>query len=670
MKKTNKLYVLTLLSLFILSSIAEAQIPQINSLSANTLTRSGRLRVFGTGFGIGGSTSHMHINGYRAIVTRWDDTLITAYVPEQSSIGSVAVQVITSGGSSNTIPLSVTLRQSNGRVRWAFEADVSNLWFRPAIGPDGTIYVHGSEGFVFALTPNGGLKWIHQVNWYPYVALNVGSDGTVYVGSIQRLTAINPDGSERWQFNDPSAQGISSGPAIGPDGNIYFGNDFGLGAVSLTPNGQFRWSNPGNPTLFWYGGIGGETILGPSVSGGMIDQMYLIPEPNNATWTLQAFSLADGSQRFSVPIGGQHDAFGQQQTQPAVGPNGNIYVTHFKAGGGIGWVLEAYSPVNGQSLWYYHGNAGAGMTPPDVGPDGTVYYSENTNRIIAFNPNTLTPNWQYSDGTIMYYPTVSPLNDIVVTGGVETFGDLGFIKAIRTGNGQLAWKVSLPGAFYPEPRVVPVHHPRFTPDGKTVYVSTTILAGNESDPHSYLYAVANNILTLNLKALIQGFYNPAADKMVKDTVKVYLGSTSSPYFLVDSALAILDSTGRGNFTFSNAFNSVPYYIVIEHRNALETWSATGYSFTSGNLSYDFTLSSSQAFGNNQILKGTKYCIYNGDVNQDGIIDGSDAARIDNDAFNFAMGYLVTDLNGDGIIDGGDAAIADDNVHNFVGVRRP
>jgi len=670
MKKTNKLQISIILALLCLCSIAEAQIPQINSLSANTLTRSGRLIISGTGFGSGGGTSQVLIGGHNAIVTRWNDTRINAYVPEQSGTGSVAVQVITSGGSSNTIPLTVTLRQTNGRVRWAFEADVSNLWFRPAIGTDGTIYVHGSEGYVFALTPDGGLKWIHKVNWYPYVALNVGSDGTVYVGSIQRLTAINPDGSERWQFNDPTAQGINSGPAIGPDGNIYFGNDLGLGAVSLTPNGQFRWSNPGNPILFWYGGIGGETILGPSINGGMIDQMYLVPEPNNATWTLQAFSLANGSQRFSVPIGGQHDAFGQQQTQPAVGPNGNIYVTHFKAAGGIGWVLEAYSPANGQSLWYYNGNSGAAMTPPDVGPDGTIYYSANVTRIISFNPNTLTPNWQYSDGTIMYYPTVSPLNDIVVTGGTQTFGDVGFIKAIRTGSGQLAWSVPLPGAFYPEPRVVPVHHPRFTPDGKTVYVSTTILAGNENDPHSYLYAVANNILTLNLRALIQGFYDPTANKMVKDTVRVYLRSSLSPYFLVDSSLTVLDSNGRGNFTFSNAFNSVPYYIVIEHRNALETWSATGNSFIAGSLNYDFTLSSNQAYGNNQILKGTKYCIYNGDVNQDGIIDGSDASIIDNDVFNFATGYLVTDLNGDAIIDASDAAIADDNVNNFVGVIRP
>jgi hypothetical protein len=99
----------------------------------------------------------------------------------------------------------------------------------------------------------------------------------------------------------------------------------------------------------------------------------------------------------------------------------------------------------------------------------------------------------------MYHPTVSPLNDMVVTGGVMTFGDVGFIKAISNASGQLLWTVSLPGAFYPEPRVVSVHHPRFTPDGNTVYVSTTILAGNENDPHSFLYSIATGDTIINVE---------------------------------------------------------------------------------------------------------------------------------------------------------------------------
>ena len=497
---TNKLSGLVFVLICLVTASVQAQLPHIDSLSADELTRSGRLRIFGTNFGSGGGTSQVLSDGHSAIITRWSSSQITAYVPELAGPGSAPVQVVTSGGASNTSPLTVTLRQPDGRVRWAFEADVTNLWWRPALATDGTIYVHGSEGFVFALSPDGGLKWATKVNWYAYVPPAVGPDGTIYVGSIQRITALNPDGTQRWQFNDAGTQGVHSGPVIGSDSNIYFANDFGLGAYSLSPSGQLRWNNPGTPPISWYGGIGGETVLGPLAGGGAIDQMYVVPEPYLEDYTLQAFSLTDGSLRFSVTIEGQDDPFGQQQTQPAVGPDGTVYVTHMRAFGGIGWVLEAYSPIDGHSLWYYHGNGAVnGMTPPDIGPDGTVYYSAGIARLIAFNPSTLTPNWQYEDGTLMYHPTVSPLNDMVITGGVVTFGDVGFIKAISTGSGQLLWTVPLPGAFYPEPRVFPVHHPRFTPDGNTVYVSTTILGGSETDPHSFLYAIATGDTTINVE---------------------------------------------------------------------------------------------------------------------------------------------------------------------------
>lgn len=153
--------------------------------------------------------------------------------------------------------------------------------------------------------------------------------------------------------------------------------------------------------------------------------------------------------------------------------------------------------------------------------------------------------------------------------------------------------------------------------------------------------------------------------MIKDTVKVYLKSSSSPYNAVDSALAILDSNGNGNFNFPNAANTVPYYIVINHRNSVETWSAAANSFSSGNVSYDFTISSGQAFGNNQILKGAKYCIYSGDVNKDGLIDAGDLALVDNAVIFSLSGYVNTDADGNNFTDAGDLSIVDNNTSHGV-----
>ena len=169
---------------------------------------------------------------------------------------------------------------------------------------------------------------------------------------------------------------------------------------------------------------------------------------------------------------------------------------------------------------------------------------------------------------------------------------------------------------------------------------------------------------LTLSALIEGLYNDTT--MVADTVTVELHHASSPYALVDSAKGVLDTSGVGTFHFTNAINGTPYYLVIRHRNAVETWSSSANSFTSFALSYNFTTSQSQAYGNNLVLKGGKYCIFSGDVNQDGMVDASDLTSIDND-MHFDTTSHVADLNGDGIVNSSDLTIADNN--NTLAVRK-
>ena len=117
-------------------------------------------------------------------------------------------------------------------------------------------------------------------------------------------------------------------------------------------------------------------------------------------------------------------------------------------------------------------------------------------------------------------------------------------------------------------------------------------------------------------------------------------------------------------------NSVPYYIVVKHRNSLETWSSAGNSFTYGSLSYDFTNSDSQAFGNNLIQKGSKFCIYSGEINQDGIIDLSDIVSVYNDASNFQTGYIFSDLTGDMFVDLSDLTTVVNSSAYFAHLIRP
>lgn len=180
----------------------------------------------------------------------------------------------------------------------------------------------------------------------------------------------------------------------------------------------------------------------------------------------------------------------------------------------------------------------------------------------------------------------------------------------------------------------------------------------------------NPVKNLQLKVFTQGFYNANSNSSVPDTMRVYFRNNSSPYELIDSSKSIIDASGNGTFNFSQTVNSVNYYLIVKHRNSIETWSSASVSFVSNSVNYDFTASVNMAYGNNLILKGTKYCLYGGDVNSDDIVDIVDNSIADNAAYNFLSGYVTEDVNGDGLVDVSDVAIISNNAAKFITIERP
>ncbi len=178
---------------------------------------------------------------------------------------------------------------------------------------------------------------------------------------------------------------------------------------------------------------------------------------------------------------------------------------------------------------------------------------------------------------------------------------------------------------------------------------------------------------LYLTIALEGYYDSTTDNHSQDQgTYVMLANASPPYNIVDTGYAVLDYQLLTNvFTFPRALTG-NYYVVIKHYNTLETWSASTVYVNPNTYSfYDFTSSSSQAYGDNMVLKGSRWCVYSGDVNQDGTIDVTDILTIYNDALNFVLGqYLITDLNGDNFVDFTDILIAYNNSINFVNVIKP
>lgn len=68
------------------------------------------------------------------------------------------------------------------------------------------------------------------------------------------------------------------------------------------------------------------------------------------------------------------------------------------------------------------------------------------------------------------------------------------------------------------------------------------------------------------------------------------------------------------------------------------------------MNYDFTISSTNAFGGNEILRGSRYCIFSGDINNDGYVNLEDILVTSNAANNFSTGYFKEDVNGNNIVE--------------------
>lgn|GEM_PF-1698672 len=173
----------------------------------------------------------------------------------------------------------------------------------------------------------------------------------------------------------------------------------------------------------------------------------------------------------------------------------------------------------------------------------------------------------------------------------------------------------------------------------------------------------------SVKMIVQGLYLASGVHSVADFAVLNVRAGTSPYAIIETSTATINPTTLvASFTLSNSLPSASYYldtryrILTSDRNAIDVYSAAPLpmgAYSGG--AYDFTTSLAQAFMSNQVATFTKFGRYSGDVNQDGIIDGSDLNDVDNGVAAGASGYLNIDLTGDDFVDGGDLALVENNV---------
>ena len=176
----------------------------------------------------------------------------------------------------------------------------------------GTIYVGASNGYFYAINPDGSIKWKYNTVETVLSGLagaNIGLDGTIYFSTNTTLFALNRDGILQWKLNNVSPVEFKSSPSFtfSRDGKtIYVGGNKGLFALDQSGNlkWQFEFRNS-------YG------LLFPLVDSD--ENIYFLTDSNfysvNASGVLRW--------KYSLPLGEYMDP----TTAPTMDSNGNLYYT-------------------------------------------------------------------------------------------------------------------------------------------------------------------------------------------------------------------------------------------------------------------------------------------------------------------------------------------------------
>jgi len=301
---------------------------------------------------------------------------------------------------------------NNGQLKWSIETGGSVR--SPVIGSDGSIFFASYNEILYAINPDGSEKWNFIIDGYSHMSPAIASDGTIYVGTLDRvLFALDPNGTEKWNLTTEGP--VTTSPVIGLDGTIYLGISDNPCPypmlIALNPNGSEKWRF----ITSYVGGSAASPGIGHdgTIYVGSDDTNLIAINPNGTEkW------------RFTAAID-------NVQSVPAIDSNGTIYVGsrdhnlyainidgtekwRFTTGGSIGWEtsaaidsegtiyigsddhnLYAINP-DGTEKWRFPANSLI-QTAPAIGSDGTIYFGSDDFNVYAVNPDG-TEKWSFVTG--------------------------------------------------------------------------------------------------------------------------------------------------------------------------------------------------------------------------------------------------------------------------------
>jgi len=327
---------------------------------------------------------------------------------------------------------------NSGMIQWSFLLHGWGLYGSACINSEGTIYIPTNDDNLYALNPNGTLKWKYKTNGVGFSCPALDKNGTIYFGIAWGYPcyfyAINSDGTLKWSYY--TGNEIFSSPAIGSDGTIYFG--CGQSIRALFSNGTLRWQHSTGHVVYSSPVIGDDG----TVYCGCHDTYLYALYPNNGTlkwqfktgdWIRTSPCIGDDGTVYCVSLDKYFYAIYPNNgtmkwktdvyagTSPTIGPDGTIYE---------GWdSLHAVNPIDGSIKWSFPASYIEGRTPC-TSSDGTIFFGTTGGELIALNPDG-TLLWRVYIGGCESAPAIGEDGTIYV--GSVDYDDHGHLNAIGAG---------------------------------------------------------------------------------------------------------------------------------------------------------------------------------------------------------------------------------------------
>ncbi len=301
---------------------------------------------------------------------------------------------------------------STNSLKWIFPDNFLGMNYGSCtfIAGDGSIYFGLSYsdnnvsyvGNLYAVNPDGMQKWVFPTTGtIGYISSTpaLGTDGTIYFGtwyidatdmSVGNFYAVNPDGTLKWVFPQTGTiGGISSSPVIGSDGTIYFGSEDNK-LYAITDNGVFGTEN-------WAFTTGDGIDSSPAI--GVDGTIYVGSSDNNLYAILDCGDYCD--KQWQISAGNYID-----YSNPAIAPDGTIYVGTIQMAKNNTYIgnLYAFNP-NGTLKWVFPqtGTIGSIFSSPAIGSDGAIYVGSSDHNLYALTDNgaTCTEKWAFATGSLI-----------------------------------------------------------------------------------------------------------------------------------------------------------------------------------------------------------------------------------------------------------------------------